>query len=209
VTRGLDGVGERHSPAPQRISIQGISGSGKTTLGRLIGLQLRMPHLETDALVHGPGWTETPDDELHALVEPLVLSERWVIDSDYRRKLGTLVLQHADTVVWLDLPLRVCLRRLWNRTSHRITGHEQLWNGNTETWRDLFSVRHSLFGWAIRDHFSTRRSLPELLGQPDLAHLRLVRLRSADEVDRWAAQIKAATNDSGDDGARVRTPKRS
>jgi adenylate kinase family enzyme len=96
------------SPVPRRISIQGISGSGKTTLGRALKRQMGIPHLETDALVHGPGWTETPDPELHALVEPLVLSERWVIDGDYRRKLGTLVLQHADTVVWPDLPLRVC-----------------------------------------------------------------------------------------------------
>ena len=198
---------ERASPPPRRISIQGISGSGKTTLGRLLELQLGMPHLETDALVHGPGWTETPDVELRALVEPLVLSERWVIDSDYRRKLGTLVLQRADTVVWLDLPLGVCLR-LWNRTHHRITGHEELWNGNTETWRDLFSVRHSLFGWAIRDHFSTRRSLPELLDRPELAHLGLVRLRSADEVGRWAAHIKAETNDPGDEGAPGRAPER-
>ena len=126
-------MSDRKSFAATTNKHPGISGSGKTTLGRLLELQMGMPHLETDALVHGPGWTETPDLELHALVEPLVLSERWVIDSDYRRKLGTLVLQHADTVVWLDLPLRVCLRRLLSRTRHRITGREELWNGNTET----------------------------------------------------------------------------
>jgi hypothetical protein len=41
---------------------------------------------------------------------PLVLSERWVIDGDYRRKLGTLVLEHADTVVWLDCIIRTVTR---------------------------------------------------------------------------------------------------
>jgi hypothetical protein len=44
-----------------------------------------------DALVHGPGWTETPDDELRAKVEPLVRSDGWVIDGHYERKLGDLV----------------------------------------------------------------------------------------------------------------------
>jgi adenylate kinase family enzyme len=178
---------------PRRISIQGISGSGKTTLGRALERQMGIPHLETDALVHGPGWTETPDRELHALVEPLVLSERWVIDSDYRRKLGTLVLQHADTVVWLDLPLRVCLRRLWLRTRRRMKGREQLWNGNTESWRGAFGGRNSLFVYAIRKHVSQRRTMRELLGRPELVHLRLVRLRSSQEVDRWLAQVADAT----------------
>ena len=179
--------------APQRISIQGISGSAKTTLGRALERRIGMPHLETDALVHGPGWSETPDPELRGMVEPFVLTERWVIDSDYQRKLGTLVLQHADTVVWLDLPLRVCLQRLWTRTRRRMKGREHLGNGNTESWRSAFGGPDSLFAFAIRDHFSDRRSLTELLSRPELAHLRLVRLRSSDEVDRWLAQVAAET----------------
>src|SRR6476646_3541733 len=101
---------------PQRVSLQGISGSGKTTLGRELARRHGLRHLETDALVHGPNWTETPDAELRELVGEVIREDRWVIDSDYRRKLGTLVLEHADTAVWLDLPLHTCLRRLWART---------------------------------------------------------------------------------------------
>ena len=157
-----------------------------------------IPHLETDALVHGPGWNETPDPELRALVEPLVLSERWVIDSDYRRKLGTIVLQHADTVVWLDLPLRVCLQRLWTRTRRRMRQREQLWNGNTESWRAAVGGRDALFVWAIRKHFSQRRAMRELLARSELAHLRLVRLRSDDEVDRWLALLTAEADLNAD-----------
>ena len=56
--------------------------------------------------MHGPNWTETPDDELRALVEPIVASDGWVIDGGYRGKLGDLVLRNADVVVWLDLPVR-------------------------------------------------------------------------------------------------------
>ena len=87
--------------------IASASGNGKTTFGRALAQRLGVNFVELDALVHGPDWAETPDAELHALVEPIVRSDAWVIDGTYWRKVGRLVLDAADTVVWLDLPLRV------------------------------------------------------------------------------------------------------
>ena len=115
-----------------------------------------------------------------------------MIDSDYRRKLGTLVLERADTVVWLDLPLHVCLRRLWRRTVPRIRERQELWNGNRESWRAAFWGWDSLFVYAVRKHASQRRTLPELLARPELAHLKVVRLRSPAAVERWLGTITAA-----------------
>jgi Shikimate kinase len=92
--------------------IASASGNGKTTLGRELAARLGVPFVELDALVHGPGWVETPDEELRARVEPILAGDGWVVDGTYQRKLGTLVLDAADTVVWLDLPIRVWLRRL-------------------------------------------------------------------------------------------------
>ena len=59
--------------------IASASGNGKTTLGRELAERLGVPFVEMDALVHGPGWAETPDDELRAQVEPIVASDGWVI----------------------------------------------------------------------------------------------------------------------------------
>ena len=174
------------------VSIQGISGSGKTTLAAALAARLGVPHLETDALVHGPDWVETPDAALRAAVEEFMRSDGWVIDSDYRRKLGTLVLERADTVVWLDLPLHVCLRRLWARTIPRIRNQEVLWNGNRESWRDAFFGWDSLFVYAVRRHFGRRRRFTALLARPELAHLDVVRLRSPVEVELWLGTIPTA-----------------
>ena len=102
--------------------IASASGNGKTTLGRELAGQLGVPFVELDALVHGPGWVETPDAELRARVEPILASEGWVVDGAYERKLGDLVLRSADVVVWLDLPIRVWLPRLIRRTARRIRG---------------------------------------------------------------------------------------
>ena len=115
--------------------ISSASGNGKTTLGRALALRLDVPFVELDSLVHGPGWAETPDDELRALVEPILGSDGWVIDGTYWRKIGRIVLDAADTVVWLDLPLRVWFLRLLRRTGRRWVGREPLWNNNRETLR--------------------------------------------------------------------------
>ena len=93
------------------VVVASASGNGKTTLGRELARRLDVPFVEMDALVHGPNWTETADGVLRAQIEPVIATNGWVIDGAYRRKLGDLVLEHADTVVWLDLPLRVWLFR--------------------------------------------------------------------------------------------------
>ncbi len=162
--------------------ISSASGNGKTTLGRELAQLLDVPFLELDALVHGPNWTETPDDELRALVEPVVAGDGWVIDGVYRGKLGTLVLDAADTIVWLDLPLRVWLPRLLRRTFRRVRRREELWNGNRETFKDAFCGREALVPFALRQHFRRRRIYPE-----ELAGLPVVRLRTPAEVDRFVS----------------------
>ena len=160
--------------------VASASGNGKTTLGRELARRLDVPFVELDALVHGPNWVETPNDELRALVEPVVASDSWVIDGTYRGKLGDLVLAGADTVVWLDLPIRIWLPRLVRRTLRRIHGGELLWNDNTESYRSAFWGRESLVAYSLRTHFSRRR---RYAGQ--LAPYPVVRLRTTREVARW------------------------
>jgi adenylate kinase family enzyme len=164
--------------------IASASGNGKTTLGRELAQRLRVPFVELDALVHGPGWVETPDDQLRAQVEPIVNSDGWVIDGAYRGKLGDLVLDAADVVVWLDLPVHVWLPRLIRRTARRLRGREELWNGNRETLANVLWGRDSLLVFAVRSHFRRRREYPEAL-----ASRRVVRLRTPDEVERFLAEL--------------------
>ena len=165
----------------RRVAVIGsASGNGKTTVGRALAERLAVPFVEMDALVHGPNWTEISDEDLRRLVEPIVAGEGWVLDGGYRRKLGNLVLDGADTIVWLDLPIRVWLPRLVRRTLRRIRGKELLWNDNKEGFRTAFWGRESLLGYALRMHVDRRRRYPL-----ELAGYEVIRLRTQAEVDRF------------------------
>jgi adenylate kinase family enzyme len=168
---------------PPKIAVIGTSGSGKTTVARELARRLGVPHVELDSLYHGPGWTETPVEEFRRRVAAAMDAGGWVVDGNYDSKLGDLVLERADTVVWLDVPLRVALSRVTLRTIRRIRAREELWSGNRESWRGGFFGWKSMFVWTIRSHVRHRRARPRRLAR--YPHLRVVRLRSAREVESY------------------------
>jgi hypothetical protein len=127
----------------------------------------RVQFVELDALVHGAGWIETPDDVLGSRLEPIIASDGSVIDGAYQHKLGKLVVGAADTVVWLDVPIRVWFPRLLRRTARRMCRREELCNGNRESIKAAMGGRESLLVWAVRSHYRNRRRWPqELRGLP-------------------------------------------
>ncbi|MBA3364723.1 MAG: AAA family ATPase [Actinobacteria bacterium] len=171
-----------------KVVVKGASGSGKTTVARELARRLSVPYVELDALCHGPDWAEASDEEFSARVEAATAGDGWVVDGNYERKIGDLVVERAGTIVWLDMPLRVDLARLWRRTTERIRDDIELWNGNRETWRNAVWTRDSLFAWTIRSHRKHRREWPERFRELERGGKRVVRLRSAEEAERWLAE---------------------
>jgi adenylate kinase family enzyme len=169
--------------------IASASGNGKTTMGRELAERMGVPFVELDALVHGPGWTETPDAVLAERLAPTLAADGWVIDGTYRQKLGDRVLDAADVVLWLDLPIHVWLPRLVRRTGRRLIGREEIWNGNRESLRGAVWGRESLIGYALRTHRARRREWPAQLGA-----FPVVRLRTAAGV---AAFLTGASRREG------------
>jgi adenylate kinase family enzyme len=167
----------------KRINLKGTSGSGKTTFGAELARRHGLPYVELDALHHGPNWAEPTDEEFRARVREAMESrpDGWVIDGNYEGKLGTTLTGEADTIVWLDLPLGLKLRRVWRRTHQRIRDDVELWNGNRESWRNALWGRESLFWWMVKGHFRHRREWPRRYANDP----RFVRLRSVAEARDW------------------------
>jgi adenylate kinase family enzyme len=162
----------------------GSSCSGKTTLGGELARRLGVLHVELDALHHGPNWQEASAEELRAKVEAALAGhEGWVTDGNYLGKLGTWLVDQADTIVWLDLPLSTTLRRMWRRTQVRIRDRTELWGvGNYESWRNFLLHPNGLLWFTVRTYHARRRQW-----ERQLADRNVVRLRSQAEVSRWLA----------------------
>jgi adenylate kinase family enzyme len=168
-----------------RISVVGGSCSGKTTLSRRLAQRLGITHIELDALHHGPNWDEAPAELLQERVREALAQapHGWVVDGNYHGKIGRLVLDQADLVVFLDLQYGTVLRRSLWRTLSRSVMRRELWNGNRETFANALS-KDSIVLWVIRTHRPLRAKMAERLAGRNVVHL-----RSPGDVERWFQSI--------------------
>lgn len=176
-----------------RVVVIGPSGSGKTRLSARIAELLHARHVEIDALWHGPNWASCGPEELHARVSAATEGDDWVSDGTYHSIIGEIVLERAETVAWLDLPVALVMFRLLRRSWSRKRNKVVLWNGNLEdSWPN--QIRW-LFWPAFKRAFENRRDLPVRLARHP--QLQVQRLRSDREVEVFVQSIQATESMSG------------
>lgn len=143
----------------RKIVVYGPSGSGKSTFARTLAGELGLPHIELDAIFHNrPDWNDATTEEFRAAVHERIAAnpDGWVADGNYLSMVGDLLLDAADTAIWLRLPFRVVYPRLVHRTLRRAITREQLWGTNYERWRDVLGPQ-SMLVWGIRMWRPTQR----------------------------------------------------
>ncbi len=181
--------GDSVPPAPgARINVVGTCGSGKTTVAKSLAGLLGVPHVELDALFWRSGWGEATDPELRAAVNEVVAGDAWVIDGNYSR-VRDLIWARADTVVWLDYSFLRVFSQLLGRTIRRAVLREPLWHENRESLRMSFLSRDSILLWAVKTHRRRRSQYRALLADPASSRLKVARLRSPREAERWLRRI--------------------
>ena len=173
----------------RRLVVVGTSGAGKTTVAKRIASILDVPHIELDSYRYGPNWTKTPDDVVRDRLSEALRAEAWVADGNYYRIARDIVWPGATTVVWLDYSIHVVMWRLFGRTMRRGILREELWNGNREKLWWHFVTRDSLFLWALKTHWSRRRTMPAEFARPEHAHLDVVHLRSTKSTNEWIGTL--------------------
>ncbi|MBW4485364.1 MAG: adenylate kinase [Tildeniella torsiva UHER 1998/13D] len=172
----------------RRIAIVGTTGSGKTTLARQVAQRCLLSHVELDALQWEPNWTPAEPQVFRDRVRLALSGDRWVVDGNYSA-VRDIVWARADTVVFLDYPFRLVLRRLLKRTLRRSLYQEELWNGNRETFRQSFFSRDSILVWLLRTYSQKRKKYPILFQRPEYAHLAIVQLRSPKAAEQWLLSL--------------------
>ncbi len=99
----------------ERIMVVGISaGAGKSTFARRLGEILGFPVVHLDTLYWKPGWVEAPVQEFRAAQEKAVQEESWIMEGNYSDTFE-IRMRCADTLIYLELPLYVCLFRVMKR----------------------------------------------------------------------------------------------
>lgn len=166
----------------QRVLVIGPCGAGKSTLSAQLGQNLNLPVFHMDKLNWNPGWIESSKDEIHQRLGSIVTTDRWLIDGNYG---GTLTprLERADTVVYLDFPIHLCvsrlLRRIWN---YRGRTRPDMTEGCPERFDLQFLIY--LMRWNSGPRLRTEQMLK---GHED----KVIRLRSPDELQRWMDSFPA------------------
>lgn len=175
----------------RRVSVVGCSGSGKSTVARKLADILGVPCVELDAIHWRSGWVEEEPDVFVDRVREATRGDAWVIDGNYQSKVGTLVWELAELVVWVNPPRWRVMVQVTLRTLRRAARREELWNGNREGWGGLrlWSSSDSVIRWAWESYAPQIERYEAAMADPSHAHLRFVRLRSRRDVERFLEEV--------------------
>lgn len=99
----------------KKVVVAGVSaGTGKSTFARQLSEKLLIPVHHLDAYYWKAGWVERDPEEFKAVQQHLVTEETWIIEGNYGSTMD-IRLKEADTFIYLELPLRVCVYRALKR----------------------------------------------------------------------------------------------
>lgn len=93
-----------------RIHVTGNAGAGKSTLAQKLSHELNLPLYNLDAIVWRPGWEKTPPDERRTKEMEIAEQPKWIVDG-----VSPIFREHADVIIFLDVPRRVCVWRCAKR----------------------------------------------------------------------------------------------
>ncbi|KAF8967541.1 hypothetical protein BDZ97DRAFT_1903390 [Flammula alnicola] len=178
-----------------RVHIVGNSGRSQelSTTGAALAATLGVPFIPLDAIMWKPGWVKTSREEFSAkLRAALDEDERgWVVDGNYDKRGGLVVLEESTDVIWLDPPLAVYFPRIMLRT---LLGLLRLTPpcspGCPERLTEVFFSKKSILWWCLTNHWALR--------QRNETRMQLIGLGVGSDVERrrmrrfggWGTDIK-------------------
>lgn len=97
-----------------KIAIIGNPGSGKSTLAFQLHKILNIPLFHLDQYFWKPGWQRPDREEFKKVHDQLCNQKEWIIEGMATR-LFEYRIKQADVIIFLDIPLYICLYRIFKR----------------------------------------------------------------------------------------------
>ena len=166
----------------QRVVIIGPCGAGKSTLSFTLARQLGLPLYHMDQLNWMPGWVDGGNDRVRAKLGEILPQDHWLIEGNYGSTLPGR-LDRADTIVYLDFPIPLCLWRIVKRV---VTMRGRTRPDMTEDCPERLDLEFLWYvaTWRLGPGPRTDRALA--------AHrAKVIHLTSPRSVERWLASLPA------------------
>ena len=194
----LEHSGIKRGDIGTRIQIVGNSNSGKSTTAERLAEILDFDLVELDRINWQPNWValnETDPEEFSRRIQSATDGEGWGAAGSYSRFTRPVFWSRLHTVVWLDMPLDLLVRRVLVRSWRRWRSRELLWGTNYERfWPQLklWNKQDSFLGGLLSVHFARRRKMLETIHGPAWSHIRFLRVRSVRDLESLLKSLESS-----------------
>lgn len=165
------------------VNVLGGSNSGKSTFSKRLADKLGATYVELDAINWQPNWQMDSDEVFIGKVDNALADSNngWVVDGSYSGRLGSLVHNKADTIIFLSVPLYVTLPRQFRRTYKRVIKREKLWNGNQESLKNSLLLTY----WIIKSQRTRKKRMLKQGPELGKAGKQYIVFKSNKKADAW------------------------
>lgn len=184
----------------EKIVIIGASGAGKTTLARELGALLGIKVYHLDRLFWDRHWREKDRETRIDILQKLVMEKQWIIEGTYFGS-SQPKLEAADTIIFLDIPLWLCLLHVFIRHYHyRQRSRRDLPDGCKDKLRLPYLGKLLLF--PLRDRreiiqklrsYEPSKQIIRLRSSKDVADFLSLQKRDQDNKERSISRAVSAT----------------
>ena len=124
-----------------KVLIIGIVASGKTTLARRLSIESGIKHYEIDSIVYDDlNNRKRSNEEQQEIIKKINKNHSWIIEGTLRSNLDNL-LDMADVIVYIDIPLNVRKRRILSRFI------KQLFRIEKCNYKPTFKMLRMIYVW--------------------------------------------------------------
>lgn len=125
----------------KKIAIIGSPGAGKSTFSKKLSEILSIEVYHIDKLFWKPGWVQITKAELQEKFLEIFKLDTWIIDGNYLDTMDMRI-HEADTIIFLDYPLWLCL---WGVVQRRLLYSRKIRPDITEGCKEKLNLEFLIF----------------------------------------------------------------